>query len=134
MAGEVDLRPLLALTTPTWHFPRIRGEKLSFHAVSGTGDLEADAYGIDAPRAGLPECPIECLDVFLVPGLGFGRDGSRLGRGRGYYDRVLALARPGVPRIAIGFDEQIVEALPTAAHDVPVTHLLTPAGLREVRG
>jgi 5-formyltetrahydrofolate cyclo-ligase len=132
MPEEIDLRPLVAGSRHRWHFPRIVDDRLHFHAVREPGQLVPDNRGIDTPPADLPESAIETLDLILVPGLGFGRDGSRLGRGKGFYDRALATARAGVPLVAIAFDEQIVDAVPTGSHDLPVTHLLTPTGLRAV--
>ena len=132
MPGEVDLRPLVRASRHAWHFPRIDGDHLVFHRVSDPDDLEPDAYGIDAPRPDHPRIDVEDFDVFLVPGLGFTRDGSRLGRGKGYYDRVLTRARPGAPLIGIAFREQLADHLPTDAHDIPVNHLLTADGLELV--
>ncbi len=129
MPGEIDLRPLVAGSRHQWHFPRIEGDDLAFRHVGAMGDLEPDAYGIDAPVPNRPIVDISSLDLILVPGLGFGRDGSRLGRGRGYYDRTLGGVRPGTPLIAVACREQVVDRVPTEAHDLPVTHLLTPDGL-----
>ncbi|MCH7225580.1 5-formyltetrahydrofolate cyclo-ligase [Haloferula sp. A504] len=129
MPGEPDLTPLVEASRHQWHFPRIDGDHLHFHHVSRLGELEAGTYGIRTPRADLPEMVIEDIDLVLVPGLGFGRDGSRLGRGRGYYDRVLARLRPGVPRIGVALIEQLVDRVPTESHDIPMTHLLTADGM-----
>lgn len=76
-----------------------------------------------------PTAPVATSDdlrrgtAWLVPGLAFTLAGDRLGRGAGYYDRLLT----GVegPRIGIGFDWQILPELPTAPHDVPLTDLVT---------
>lgn len=134
MPCEIDLRPLVEDSRHLWHFPRIDGATLSFHPVRRLADLVPDAFGIDSPAPSLPAAAIASLDLFLVPGLGFGRDGSRLGRGKGFYDRALAHARPGIPILGVAFDTQVVDAVPVDAHDLPVTHLLTPRGLSEVRG
>jgi 5-formyltetrahydrofolate cyclo-ligase len=60
-----------------------------------------------------------------VPGLAFDRFGRRLGRGRGFYDRLLAEI-PG-QRCGVAFDQQILEALPTEPHDSQMHALATPA-------
>jgi 5-formyltetrahydrofolate cyclo-ligase len=65
------------------------------------------------------------LDFALVPGLGFAADGSRLGRGRGYMDRLLA-SITGF-KCGVAFDEQLVETLPSEPHDVPLDCILTPS-------
>ena len=61
------------------------------------------------------KCPVVDaggIDLVLVPGLGFGRDGSRLGRGRGYYDRFLGSEAAGAMRVGVAFGSQVVEAVP----------------------
>jgi 5-formyltetrahydrofolate cyclo-ligase len=60
-----------------------------------------------------------------VPGLGFTPDGRRLGKGRGYYDRLLRLVRAF--RCGIAFDEQIIEDLPAGPHDERLDCILTPS-------
>ncbi|MDD5217650.1 MAG: 5-formyltetrahydrofolate cyclo-ligase [Candidatus Omnitrophica bacterium] len=88
-------------------------------------DLRKGAYGIDEPlkkkaRLGDPKC----LDLILVPGLGFDRMGRRLGRGAGYYDRFLKRAS-GVVKVGIAFKEQVVKKIPTAKHDVRLDDVIT---------
>ncbi|HTG44362.1 MAG TPA: 5-formyltetrahydrofolate cyclo-ligase, partial [Verrucomicrobiae bacterium] len=70
------------------------------------------------------EAPLNRLDFVLVPGVAFDSTGRRLGRGRGFYDQLLA----GVTGIKCGvaLDEQIVEKLPTEAHDIAMDYILTP--------
>ncbi|MEP7177557.1 MAG: 5-formyltetrahydrofolate cyclo-ligase [Pseudonocardiales bacterium] len=67
-------------------------------------------------------------DALLVPALAVARDGTRLGRGGGSYDRVLRRVRPGVPVAALLFDGELVEELPREDWDRPVTAVVTPAG------
>jgi 5-formyltetrahydrofolate cyclo-ligase len=56
------------------------------------------------------------------------RDGVRLGRGGGYYDRALRHVRPGAALVAALFDDELVEALPAEPHDRRVTAVVTPSG------
>jgi len=73
----------------------------------------------DGPSAGsiVRECLPEMLDLVVVPGVAFTRDGARLGRGRGYYDRYLS--RPGLRAFCVGvcFAHQLVDTLPVEPHD-----------------
>ncbi|MGI9586525.1 MAG: 5-formyltetrahydrofolate cyclo-ligase, partial [Acidimicrobiia bacterium] len=72
------------------------------------------------------------LDVILVPGLVFGRDGSRIGRGAGMYDRFLADAPRGVVRIGIGSDNTLVDSVPMEPHDQPMHWVATESGIHRV--
>jgi 5-formyltetrahydrofolate cyclo-ligase len=56
------------------------------------------------------------------------RDGIRLGRGGGYYDRALRHARPGAVLVGVVFDDELLDELPSEAHDMRVTAVVTPSG------
>jgi len=71
-----------------------------------------------------PEISLKQLDLTLVPGVAFDARGGRLGRGKGYYDRLLAEA--GGTKCGIAFDEQLVEAVPLDPHDIRLNCILTP--------
>ena len=64
--------------------------------------------------------------VVFVPALAVDRSGVRLGRGAGFYDRTLPLARPAARLVAVVRDDELVDALPAEEHDVAMTHALTP--------
>jgi len=65
-------------------------------------------------------------DAVLVPALAVDKAGNRLGRGGGSYDRALARVGPLIPLIALLYDDELVEHLPTEAHDVPVRAVARP--------
>lgn len=65
------------------------------------------------------------IDLIIVPGAVFDRDGYRVGYGGGYYDRFLSKIDKSVPKIAIGFDLQIVEQVPREEFDIPVDFIIT---------
>lgn len=79
---------------------------------------------IPEPREPRTEVDAASLDVIIVPGLRFGRDGSRLGNGGGHFDRVLA-AHPHARRVGVAFAEQVVDALPVESHDADMDVLVT---------
>ncbi|MBE0543166.1 MAG: 5-formyltetrahydrofolate cyclo-ligase [Verrucomicrobia bacterium] len=87
-------------------------------------DLRSGQFGIREPVASCAEIPLNRLDLVLVPGLGFDRNGRRLGRGKGFYDRLLATV-PGT-KCGIAFDEQMVDAVPVGPLDVCLNCILTP--------
>jgi 5-formyltetrahydrofolate cyclo-ligase len=69
---------------------------------------------------------IATVDAVIAPALAVDGSGGRLGRGSGAYDRALARVRPGVPIIAIVYDEEVLDEVPMEAHDRRVTHVVTP--------
>jgi 5-formyltetrahydrofolate cyclo-ligase len=80
------------------------------------------------PMDGQPRCAPEEVRVILVPGLAFGRNGSRLGRGAGFYDRFLS-AHPNALRAGVAFSDQVLDSLPEDPHDQRMDILLTDAGM-----
>ncbi len=86
-----------------------------------TGPLE--------PIKGVP-FPVEYIDMVIVPGLGFDLLGNRLGRGRGFYDRFLAL--PDIQAVSCGlaFEDQVVPTLPIGPGDMQVDMLVTDQKVR----
>jgi 5-formyltetrahydrofolate cyclo-ligase len=93
------------------------------------GRLVPARFGLQEPAGPkLEPSTVARADVVLVPALAVDRTGVRLGRGAGFYDRSLPLCEPGIRLVAVVRDSEILEALPTEPHDVPMTHALTPGG------
>ena len=67
-------------------------------------------------------------DLIVIPALAASVDGTRLGQGGGWYDRALMHRSPGVPVIAVVFDDEVLEPgiIPAEPHDVPVDAIVTP--------
>jgi 5-formyltetrahydrofolate cyclo-ligase len=87
-------------------------------------DLREGAFGIREPR---PECPLfpsKPLDFTLLPGVAFANDGFRLGRGKGYYDRLLPGLGGGFCGVAM--DWQVVPSVPVESNDKAVNWIATP--------
>ena len=107
--------------------PRYMASQGEYEARRVT-DLDADVhrgqFGIREPDDRCPVVDLNRLDFVLVPGLGFDASGWRLGRGKGYYDRLLAEVR-GL-KCGIAFDWQMVAEVPTEPHDVRLNCILTP--------
>lgn len=116
---------------PRFCAPRVQGgrEAITLHELGGP--LERHPMGMDEPAADARRVAPDELDLILVPGLAFDAAGTRLGYGAGLYDRLLAELEPATPRIGVGHPSLLVETLPREPHDVPVTHLLLPGGVRE---
>lgn len=87
-------------------------------------DLTPGKLGILEPkRAALRPVHADQLEAWLLPGLAFDEEGNRLGRGMGYYDQLLRDAR-GV-KIALAYDFQVVQQVPSLAHDVGMDWIVT---------
>jgi 5-formyltetrahydrofolate cyclo-ligase len=111
-------------------YPRVVGARpprLSFHRAV-VGDLRAQGrLGIPEPDPSAPEIALTDLDVIVVPGLAFDREGHRLGYGGGFYDALAALA-PRARRIGLAYGFQIVERCPRGADDHAVELVVTEDG------
>ena len=91
------------------------------------GQLVPARRGLQEPQQPwLPAAAVADAAVVLVPALAVDHAGVRLGRGAGFYDRTLPLARPSARLIAVVRDDELVDEIPAEAHDVPMTHALTP--------
>ncbi len=136
--GEVDLEPLFSqFPQCRWALPRIEGDVLIWHEVRDpAADLAPGSFGIREPLPQLPRLHPSEIDLWLCPGLGFDAAGGRLGKGRAFYDRSLALARAEATRIGVCHPVQRVANVHAEAHDVPM-HLVidgtAPAGLTRRR-
>jgi 5-formyltetrahydrofolate cyclo-ligase len=134
LPGELDL---LALARILWNrgalvlFPRIEGRDLALVPVAEERELSPGAHGIREPSAAHSPVPVERVDVFVLPGLFFDRAGRRLGRGRGYYDRLLIGARAGATRIGVCLAERLIGDVPCEPWDEPVHWIATDAELAE---
>lgn len=118
LPGEVDFSSVLSKHPNfKWVYPRVQGHHLTFHAGR---DLVPGAFGIHEPTDHSPEVPLQEIDAFICPGLAFDPSGHRLGRGRGFYDRLLAQSRPDALKIGICFPFQLVPDAFPEPHDIPM--------------
>ena len=76
----------------------------------------------------------EELDFVMVPGVGFDRDGGRMGNGQGYYDRLLERARPDCPLVALCYESQLFDEILVAPHDVYMDYVVTEDAVYRGRG
>jgi len=100
---------------------------------AGTQNLQDEIvtgqFRVREPKSGCAKIPLEKFDLVLVPGIAFDLRGNRIGRGRGFYDRLLQNIR-GL-KIGIAFDGQVVKEVPAEKPDVPVDFILTPTRCAE---
>lgn len=84
--------------------------------------LEAGVLGIKTTTEDKPAT--KPIDIAIVPGLAFCTAGARLGYGAGYYDRWFE-AHPDTLKVALCFDSQLLEQVPTEIHDVAMDYIVT---------
>ncbi len=121
LPGEPQIAPLWEMAAVC--IPRVRGE--SCDLVLLPRGVSTDWRLAGAEFDALPAVDPARVDLILVPGLAFTTDGLRLGRGGGYYDRLLASLPPRTRRIGVCFATQIVATLPTEPHDQRVARVVT---------
>ncbi|HUA67715.1 MAG TPA: 5-formyltetrahydrofolate cyclo-ligase [Candidatus Saccharimonadales bacterium] len=133
LPDEVDIWPLLeeAITGgKIAALPRFDFQSQSY-VVGCVRNLQSDLvtgqFGIREPSAACPEISLHNPDLILVPGIAFDLHGHRLGRGKGFYDQLLA-AMDGI-KCGVAFDEQVVDEVPVGRLDVRVDYVLTPSRL-----
>lgn len=104
----------------------IEGENLAPRLVCEPADLIRSRLGAWEPNESCASLAVADLDVIIVPGLAFSpRHLTRLGRGGGYYDRLLAHPECHARRIALAHSFQLIDELPVEPHDERVHEILT---------
>ena len=137
-AAEPDIWQLLsdALAAGKMVFlPRFDSESANY-IVCQVQDLAADIvtgrFGIREPQVGCARLSLKRLDLILVPGIAFDLAGHRLGRGKGYYDRLLGELQG--EKCGVAFDQQIVNRVPIEPHDMRLSCIVTPTRWQSVTG
>ena len=108
----------------------VETNELELFLLEDMSELVEGAYKILEPKDELRALTAkrvdpEQLDLVMVPGTAFAPDGSRMGQGKGYYDRLLSRARPDAPLVALAFECQMFPDIPVASHDVFMDLVLT---------
>lgn len=100
---------------------------LDWASYEGPDSLRSGPYGLLEPTEPLrgPDA-IRSADLIIVPALAVDRSGNRLGRGGGCYDRALSRVGPEVPTIALVYDGELVDEVPTGPHDQRVRAVAQP--------
>ncbi|MEO8269486.1 MAG: 5-formyltetrahydrofolate cyclo-ligase [Aureliella sp.] len=116
----------------------VEGELELFHLES-MEELDVGMYKILEPREVLREVPSKRLqpsdlDLVMVPGVAFDRQGGRTGHGKGYYDKLLEHARADAPLIALAFESQIFPEIPCESHDIYMDKVVTESSTYTGRG
>ena len=130
LPDELDVWPVLELSLAlgvNCALPFFDAEKKSYGAKiiqALETDIVAGKFGVREPAASCAEIPLNQFNLILVPGMAFDFSGNRLGRGQGFYDRLLENAS-GI-KCGVCHDFQLLEKIPSEPHDAKVDFMLTP--------
>ena len=128
--------------------PRVdkQNNELKLYEIKDTGELVSGYFGIPEPKVSESRrMNVEDIDLIVVPGVAFDGHCNRLGYGKGFYDKLLskgkrqkakgAISRqPSAFIIALAYEEQIVEALPSEPHDIKMDKIITDKRIIECYG
>ena len=108
--------------------PRVNGVNLDILPYEETR-LELGSFHIEEPT-GDDVADVKDIELMIIPAVAFDRRGNRLGRGKGFYDRLLA--ESGATKIGVGYEFQLFDTLPCEPHDVPMDMVITQKTLIKV--
>ncbi len=132
LPDEVQTQQLIASLTAegkTVVLPKVTSDtEMELRRYTGNSDLQPGPFGIMEPTGEL-FTDYDAIDVAVIPGMAFDMKGHRLGRGKGYYDRMLA-QMPGIYKIGICFPWQMVDEVPSDEHDVLMDCVISRSGCR----
>ena len=103
------------------YLPVMQGDGLILKRFTDRNDLREARFGVQEPVTGETAGPGD-MELIVVPGVAFDRQGNRLGHGKGFYDRLLH--EPGLLKAGVCFDYQMQERIPCEAHDVAMDLLV----------
>lgn len=105
--------------------PRVNGVNLDILPYDRSS-LRLGAFHIEEPQ-GDDTTDISQIEMVVVPAIAYDRHGNRVGRGKGYYDRLLASTK--ATKVGIAYDFQLVDEIDAEPHDVKVDIVITPHGV-----
>lgn len=125
--NEIDTNKLIfeIIDSKKVFLPKINEQDIEFREFTTKDELKKGKFGIIEPIEDRNLIDPKKLDAVIVPGVGFDAKGGRIGRGLGYYDRFLKKIQTKIPIVALAFDFQILDVIPTEKNDVPVDIIIT---------
>ncbi|MDE6384274.1 MAG: 5-formyltetrahydrofolate cyclo-ligase [Paramuribaculum sp.] len=107
--------------TKNLYLPRVNGVNLDILPYN-PANLRIGAFHIDEPT-GTDTTDVDTIEMIIVPAVAYDAHGNRVGRGRGFYDRLLQSTR--ALKVGVGYDFQLVDEIDAEPHDVPVDIVIT---------
>jgi 5-formyltetrahydrofolate cyclo-ligase len=126
MADEVQTHALVErwYGQKTILLPCVDGDDLLLRQYTGPECLKSgEQFGIGEPT-GPVYTQVDQVEMIVVPGVAFDRKGNRMGRGRGFYDRLLK-STPNAYKVGVAFDFQMLDDIPMEPFDVPMDDVIT---------
>jgi len=113
--------------------------ELELFWLESMDELELGMYRILEPKSELrgvvhKRLQPEDLDLIMVPGVAFDKNGGRTGHGKGYYDKLLEHAKPETPLVALAFECQMFDEIPMDHHDIFMDKVVTENHVYTGRG
>lgn len=107
--------------------PKVPSKKqgMEVYFINSFEDLKKGYFDILEPLEGCIKASAEEIDFILMPGVAFDKQGNRIGYGAGFYDRFLSQLKRQVPKIALSYDFQLYEKVPTDEFDVRIDGVIT---------
>lgn len=137
MRTEADITPLLEeflRRGMELYLPRAEGKTFTYRRATSLAALKPGSLRIPEPDADAPVLDDASLDLALIPGAAFDRDCNRLGRGNGGYDIWIEKQRKANPQtrfIGVALECQVVNIVPSEAHDQRMDAIATARGVKE---
>ena len=124
LADEVDTKPLISkyAAKKTILLPTVVGDDLELHVYHAESETKKGVFGIEESKGPL-FTDYATIDLAVIPGMAFDRNGNRLGRGKGYYDRLLP--KLNGKKIGVCFSFQFLDSIPCEKHDIPMDEIIT---------
>jgi len=129
MASEIDVTPLHEVSRIRFVAPRVDLDGSMTIRAYDPDSLETHPYGFRQPNAKAEPIDHGDIDVVLLPGLAFDGHGGRLGRGGGYYDRLLGRLPESTARVGVTSRGAVVDEVPVDSHDARVDWIVTETNI-----
>ena len=134
MADEVQTHDFVErwYSEKTLLLPCVDGDDLRLRQYTGPECMVAgEQFGIGEPTADTPDwTDLGAVEMIVVPGVAFARKNNRMGRGRGFYDRLLK-STPNAVKVGVAYDFQMMDEIPVEVFDVPMDRVICESTTNE---
>ncbi|HHW71482.1 MAG TPA: 5-formyltetrahydrofolate cyclo-ligase [Clostridiales bacterium] len=110
-----------------------KSKGMALFKIEDLSSLSPGYCGILEPQVNLGTLSIDCVDLIIVPGLAFDMRGGRIGYGGGFYDRLLASSSADVSKVALAYEFQVFDKIPTDKWDKGVDMIMTEERIIDCR-